>query len=119
MEGAQDPDPVEDLRTGEYLAQWLSHARGRVRGKTYEGYEGVIRLYATPSVGDIPLGDLHPLHLQRLYGELLDRGLSGGPCSTFTWCFARPSLRPCGGGSSPTARRRGPSLPGPAAPSPR
>jgi integrase len=78
MEGAQDPDPVEDLRTGEYLAQWLLHARGRVRGKTYEGYEGVIRLYATPSVGDIPLGDLHPLHLQRLYGELLDRGLSGG-----------------------------------------
>jgi len=67
-----------DLSTGEYLHQWLSHARGRVRPKTYEGYEGVIRLYASPALGEIPLERLHPLHLQQLYGALTERGLSGG-----------------------------------------
>ncbi len=28
----------------------------RVRPKTYEGYQGVIRLYATPALGEIPSG---------------------------------------------------------------
>ncbi len=67
-----------DLLTGDYLHQWLSHARGRVRPKTHEGYEGVIRLYASPALGEIPLHHLHPLHLQNLYGTLTERGLSGG-----------------------------------------
>jgi hypothetical protein len=34
--------------TGEYLAQWLAHVRGRVRTKTYEGCEALIRRYAFP-----------------------------------------------------------------------
>src|SRR6266496_2604890 len=65
---------------GDYLADWLSHSRGRVRPKTYEGYEGLIRLYALPRLGPVPLPALHPLHLQRLYSELLapGRGLSTG-----------------------------------------
>ena len=37
------------------------------RARTYQGYEGLIRLYAVPSIGEIPLQDLHPLHLQSLY----------------------------------------------------
>jgi Phage integrase, N-terminal SAM-like domain len=44
----------------EYLAQWLDHARGRVRARTFQGYEGLIRLYAVPSLRDVPLTDLHP-----------------------------------------------------------
>ena len=71
-------DLASDLCTGEYLQQWLSHTRARVRPKTYEGYEGVIRLYATPALGEIPLGSLHPLHLQNLYASLTGRGLAGG-----------------------------------------
>src|SRR6266487_3550997 len=71
-------DLATDLMTDEYLHQWLSHARARVRPKTYEGYEGVIRLYASPALGEIPLARLHPLHLQRLYGALTERGLAGG-----------------------------------------
>jgi integrase len=71
-------DPATDLTTGAFLAQWLSHTRARVRPKTYEGYEGVIRLYAGPALGEIPLDRLHPLHLQQLYGTLIERRLSGG-----------------------------------------
>lgn len=38
----------------DYLLQWLRHSRGRLRSKTYEGYDGVIRLYAAPALGGIP-----------------------------------------------------------------
>jgi integrase len=52
-----------------------SHA-GRVRPSTHRGYEGLLRLYALPSLGDVPLAELHPLQLQDIYGKLLE---SGGP----------------------------------------
>jgi hypothetical protein len=39
------------LTVGAYLASWLAHARGRIRAKTYKGYEGLIRLYASPRPG--------------------------------------------------------------------
>jgi integrase len=58
---------------GAYLGDWLAHVRGRIRAKTYQGYEGVIRLYARPGLGEHPLSELHPLHVQRLYGDLLER----------------------------------------------
>jgi hypothetical protein len=54
-----------------YLGQWLTHARTRVRPRTYQGYEGLIRLYAIPAVGQMGLGELHPLHLQSLYASLM------------------------------------------------
>src|SRR5881296_264452 len=67
-----------EVFTGEYLSQWLRHCRGRLRSKTYEGYEGVIRLYASPGIGGVPLSRLRPLHLQQMYSELIERGLAGG-----------------------------------------
>jgi integrase len=54
-----------------YLDQWLSHAKTRVRPRTYQGYEGLLRLYAMPEIGQMGLGDLHPLHLQSLYSALM------------------------------------------------
>lgn len=50
-----------EVLTGDYLSQWLRHCRGRLRSKTHEGYEGLIRLYALPALGPIPLHRLHPL----------------------------------------------------------
>jgi len=71
---------VAEPTAGEYLTRWLSHVRGRVRAKTYDGYEGLIRLYALPGIGEVCLGGLGPLDLQDLYGDLLAPGrrLSGG-----------------------------------------
>src|SRR5438445_13896010 len=64
---------------GEYLSTWLAHMRGRVRPTTYEGYESLIRLHATPALGDISLEALTPLDIQGLYSSLLSGGsLSGG-----------------------------------------
>jgi integrase len=66
------------LTLAAYFAQWLAHARGRVRAKTYDGYMGLMRLYALPALGPVPLHDLKPLVLQGLYSDLLGRGLSAG-----------------------------------------
>lgn len=73
--------PEEEETVGGYLSSWLQHSKTRVRTKTHEGYEGLVRLYARPGIGDIPLASLSPLALQRLYADLLsdpERHLSGG-----------------------------------------
>jgi integrase len=63
-----------------FLGDWIVHMRGRVRPKTLDGYQGLIRLYAIPALGEMRLADLGPLEIQRLYGQLFspERGLSGG-----------------------------------------
>jgi integrase-like protein len=74
---------VEDLTEppltlGVYLGRWLAHVKGRVRPKTHDGYEGMLRLYVLPCLGPALLAELRPLDLYGLYGDLLARGLSGG-----------------------------------------
>ncbi len=72
------PNDESPLTLADYLDQWLSHSRGRVRAKIHDGYRGLIRLYAAPALGRIPLDELRPLDLQGLYGRCLQPGLSGG-----------------------------------------
>ncbi len=77
----QPAQGVEEQTLGSYLETWLAHASGRVRAKTWQGYEALIRLYAEPALGDVPLEQLSPLDLQRLYSTLLvrpGRPLAGG-----------------------------------------
>jgi integrase len=69
---------ADDPSVAGYLGDWLAHMAGRVRPKTLDGYRGLIRLYAVPGVGDVSLPNLGPLAVQRLYADLLERGLSAG-----------------------------------------
>lgn len=80
MSTAAQPEEREKRSVAAYLADWLEHMRGRVRPKTLDGYEGLIRLYALPALGALPLADVAPLDVQRLYADLMGptRGLSGG-----------------------------------------
>src|SRR5881409_3723950 len=76
---AQALGKVQDPSLGHYLKEWLAHTRGRVRASTYRGYESLIRCYALPALGEVPLLELSPLHLQRLYSSLVpERRLSAG-----------------------------------------
>jgi integrase len=67
----------ETLTFESYAEAWLDHVRARVRPTTYRGYEGLIRGYAVPAMGHHLLGDLHPLHVQRLEGAALQRVSAG------------------------------------------
>ncbi len=58
------------LTLSEYLTEWLEQAEPRLRPKTFERYEGVIRLHVNPGLGSIPLAKLTPLRLSRHNAEL-------------------------------------------------
>jgi integrase len=70
-------EDAPDLTFGAYAEAWLDHVRARVRPTTFRGYEGLMRGYGIPALGDIPLNDLHPLHIQRLEGAALERVSAG------------------------------------------
>lgn len=64
-------------KVDEFLQGWLTDiAQSRVCQRTYISYSRLINSYAQPSIGHLKLADLQPLDLQRLYGQLLKRGLS-------------------------------------------
>jgi site-specific recombinase XerC len=54
---------------------WLEGIRPTLRPRTWERYEGVVRVHLLPSLGGVSLGKLGPHHLQRLYRALLGQGL--------------------------------------------
>jgi len=65
------------LTVNEYLDRWLeSAARPRVAQRTADGYAALLKRYVRPSVGHKRLDGLQPLDIQKIYGELLERGLS-------------------------------------------
>jgi hypothetical protein len=49
---------TEGLTVEEFLGQWLAHVRGRVRPRTFCGYESLLRINAIPALG--PCRDIVP-----------------------------------------------------------
>jgi integrase len=60
----------------QYLDYWLSVYKQKIRPRTYERYEKIIRLHLVPALGKIKLDKLLPQHLQSLYTKKLEEGLS-------------------------------------------
>lgn len=61
----------------EYLDQWLESAvRPRASARTADGYANLIRRYIRTPLGHRKLDKLQPLDIQKVYGEMLARGLS-------------------------------------------
>ena len=74
----QDGMPMsnERITVEAFLKDWLTSTRATVRPKTWQTYECYIRLHALPTLGRLPLAKLEPRHLQRLYADKLEEGLS-------------------------------------------
>lgn len=63
----------------DYLEQWLKDCCWSNRApRMAEGYEHIVRHHLIPSMGQIPLTQLKPEHLQHVYSEKLAAGLSHG-----------------------------------------
>jgi integrase len=58
------------LTVGEYLSDWLTQAEARLRPKTLERYDGVVRVHITPAIGHVSLPKLSSLQLARFYAAL-------------------------------------------------
>src|SRR5438552_7331074 len=65
------------LSVEDYLTDWLAHIRTRVRASTYDGYSFLVHHHAMPALGHLPLGDVHPLHIQQLYARMTSPGYEG------------------------------------------
>src|SRR5215217_1853019 len=68
----------KNLTVREYLNRWLSDAvRGTVRDSTYSRDKYLVTNHVKPSIGRVKLKNVNALHLQGLYRERMDSGLSG------------------------------------------
>ena len=63
------------LALGEYLVQWLEGYKVAIRLKTYHRYRGLVDKYIIPHIGNLILNDIHPLNIEKFYGDLLDAGV--------------------------------------------
>jgi len=70
------PDKVT---LAEFLERWLKdYIRPNLAPKTAEWYSYIVHSHIVPSLGNIPLKQLKPEHLQRYYGEKLAAGRCDG-----------------------------------------
>jgi len=61
----------------EYLGRWLQdYAKPNLSPRGFERYESIARVHLLPSLGNIPLTQLRPEHLQKHYTLKLNDGLS-------------------------------------------
>ncbi len=66
-----------NLKLGEYLERWLKDSvQGNVRSRTHANYQLQVRRHIVPALGSIKLKALSPAHVQGLYRQKLDSGLS-------------------------------------------
>ncbi len=68
--------PSERVTVSGYAKIWLNLKRESTRHKTYSGWEGLIRLHVLPHIGHLPIARIRPVHLQELYADLGNKGLS-------------------------------------------
>lgn len=65
--------PSDKLLTGTYVEQW-ARTKINLKPSTQHSYQEVITHHVAPYIGHLPLTELSPEHLRRLYADLLERG---------------------------------------------
>ena len=61
----------------EFLDRWLdTAAKPKLREKSYQSYESLLRRYIRPMLGERILSAVTPLDVQDAYQKMIDRGLS-------------------------------------------
>ena len=69
--------PKNKEKVGEFMQRWLdTYSATNVTPRTLQGYFGYIQRYISPSIGSLPLQGLTARHIQGVYADMLDRGLS-------------------------------------------
>ncbi len=67
------------LTVGDYLDQWLNdYCKANLAPHTVQSYEFFVERHIKPALGQIPLTQLKPEHLQHLYADKLSTGRRDG-----------------------------------------
>jgi integrase len=82
------------LTVAQFFTQWIEWRKPSLRIRSYERYEGFIRLQVIPHIGNIQLRKLTLTHLQSLYSELLGAGgikgsIKASTVNTLHWMINR------------------------------
>lgn len=81
------------ITLNEYLDRWLETAvKPRVRQKTCQDYDGILRRYIRPGLGDTVLVSMRPIDIQTAYHGMIERGLSARTVR-YTRAVLRSALR--------------------------
>lgn len=65
----------EKITLAEYLRQWMhDYVEPNLAPKTIDGYKVNIEGHIIPSIGNIPLQKLQPIHIQQFYRSKLENG---------------------------------------------
>jgi integrase len=73
--GGYIPKDKETVR--EFMQRWLdTYARTNVTLRTLEGYRGYVKCYLDPTIGNVAIQALTARHIQGVYSDMLNRGLS-------------------------------------------
>jgi hypothetical protein len=85
------------ITLNEYLDLWIqTSVKPRVREKTCQDYEGMLRRYVRPNLGARVLAAMRPLDLQMVYQQM-ERGLSARTIGYTQLSYDLPCGRPCNG----------------------
>ena len=79
----------EDLTVGQWLAIWQRDFLGNVKSGTMVSYETQIRVHILPALGEIKLTALRTPVVQRLYNQILAKGLSPKTIKNIHGCLHR------------------------------
>lgn len=66
------------LTVENWMRQWLEQAKLRLAAKTHYRYVQLVESYIIPNLGQVELTNLKPLHIQRMYAQLLEGGRRDG-----------------------------------------
>lgn len=66
---------VEKITLGQWMDRWLmDYMKGKLRPKTWESYESIIRNHIKPTLGNVVLQKLQGADIQKMYNEKLITG---------------------------------------------
>jgi integrase len=69
--------PNQSETVAEFMQRWLeTYARSNTTLRTQQGYCGYVKRYIDPAIGNILIQSLTANHVQKLYSDLLEKGLS-------------------------------------------
>lgn len=83
------PVPSERQTVEQFLRQWLDTIRPTLEDSTFTRYEQYVRLHTVPHIGKVRLARVTPQHLQRLYAQKLEEGLSPTTVNHLHACIHR------------------------------
>ena len=59
-----------------FMQLWIDGYKPNITARSYDRYSGIVKGHIIPSIGKIPLAQLTPQHIQKMYTDKLAAGLS-------------------------------------------